>query len=181
MTASAGSPAAGNGLPANVIADDAWRNTTAVPVNVIYTVVPVSAGNCTGNPATVTIQVNPEPVMATPGTTVCSRGATGITLAVNSSGVAAATYTITAINSNGLTASAGAPATGTGLAANVIADDAWINTTSANVNVVYTVVPVSAEDCEGNPADITIVVKPEPVITPGQTTNACSGNALDSE
>ncbi|MBK7478802.1 MAG: hypothetical protein IPI69_03095 [Bacteroidales bacterium] len=109
MTASAGSPAAGNGLPANVIADDAWRNTTAVPVNVIYTVVPVSAGNCTGNPATVTIQVNPEPVMATPGTTVCSRGATGITLAVNASGVAAATYTITAINSNGLTASAGAP------------------------------------------------------------------------
>jgi PKD repeat protein len=179
LTASAGTPAAGNGLPANVIADDAWRNTTAVPVNVIYTVVPVSAANCEGNPATVTIQVNPEPVMATSGTTVCSRGATGITLAVNSSGVAAATYTITAINSNGLTASAGAPATGTGLAANVIADDAWINTTSANVNVVYTVVPVSAEDCEGNPADITIVVKPEPVITPGQTTSACSGNALD--
>jgi len=181
LTASAGSPAAGNGLPANVIADDAWRNTTAVPVNVIYTVVPVSAGNCTGNPATVTIQVNPEPVMATPGTTVCSRGATGITLAVNASGVAAATYTITAINSNGLIASAGSPATGSLLPASSIADDAWINTTSANVNVVYTVIPVSAGGCEGNPADITIVVKPEPVISPDQVTSACSGNALDFE
>ena len=157
MTASAGSPAAGNGLPANVIADDAWRNTTAVPVNVIYTVVPVSAANCEGNPATVTIQVNPEPVMATSGTTVCSRGATGITLAVNSSGVAAATYTITAINSNGLIASAGSPATGSLLPASSIADDAWINTTSANVNVVYTVIPVSAGGCEGNPPTLPLL------------------------
>src|SRR5690606_32936990 len=48
-------------------------------------------------------------------------------------------------------------------------------------NVVYTVVPVSAAGCEGNPADITIIVKPEPVITPDQTTGACSGNALDYE
>ncbi|MBK7478801.1 MAG: hypothetical protein IPI69_03090 [Bacteroidales bacterium] len=47
--------------------------------------------------------------------------------------------------------------------------------------MVYTVIPVSAGGCEGNPADITIVVKPEPVITPGQTTSACSGNALDFE
>ncbi len=164
-----------------MIADDAWRNTTPVPVNVIYTVVPVSASNCTGNPTTMTITVNPEPVMATPGTTVCSREATGITLAVNAGGVAAASYNITNINSNGLTASAGLPSSGSGLPSSSISDDAWINVTSANVNVVYTVVPVSAAGCEGNPADITIVVKPEPVITPGQTENACSGNALDFE
>jgi hypothetical protein len=45
---------------------------------------------------------------------------------------------------NGLTPSAGAPAGGTGLAANVIADDAYTNKTSANVNVVYAVIPVSS-------------------------------------
>ncbi|MFZ2339142.1 MAG: PKD-like domain-containing protein [Bacteroidales bacterium] len=181
LTASAGLPSSGSGLPASSIADDAWRNTTPVPVNVIYTVVPVSASNCTGNPTTVTITVNPEPVMATPGTTVCSREATGITLAVNAGGVAAASYNITNINSNGLTALAGLPSSGSGLPSSSIADDAWLNTTSANVNVVYTVVPVSADGCEGNPVDITIIVKPEPVITPDQTAGACSGNALDFE
>ena len=179
LTASAGSPAPGSLLPASSIADDAWRNTTPVPVNVVYTVVPVSGSGCPGNPTTMTITVNPEPVMATPGTTVCSREALGITLAVNAGGVSAAYYNITAINSNGLTPSAGSPAPGPLLPASSLSDDAWINTTSANVNVVYTVVPVSAAGCEGNPADITVIVKPEPVITPDQTTGACSGNPLD--
>ncbi len=179
LTASAGLPSSGSGLPANVIADDAWTNTNAVPVNVIYTVVPVSTSGCLGNSKTITISVNPEPVMATPGATKCSREALGFNLSVNAGGVTASTYNITSINANGLTASAGLPSSGSGLPSNIIADDAWINTTSANVNVVYTVVPVSAAGCQGNPATITIVIKPEPVITAGQSTSACSGNALN--
>jgi len=179
LTASAGSPAAGNSLPANVIADDSWTNTTPSAVNVIYTVVPVSSNGCAGNPRTITIAVNPEPVMATPGATKCSREPLGFNLNVNAGGVPAASYNITGINANGLTASAGSPATGSSLPANVIADDAWINTTSASVNVIYTVVPVSTAGCQGNPATITITVKPEPVITAGQSVTSCSGNALN--
>ena len=38
---------------------------------------------------------------------------------------------------------------GTGFGAGEIADDAWTNTTGADVDVVYTVVPVSADGCEG--------------------------------
>ena len=57
-------PATGTGFANNVIADDAWTNTTDAPVNVIYTVVPVSGAGCLGNPFTVTITVNPEPVVA---------------------------------------------------------------------------------------------------------------------
>ncbi len=131
LTASAGAPATGNGLAANVIADDAWTNTTAAPVNVVYTVVPVSAISCPGNSKTITITVNPEPTLATLDATKCSDEALGFNLSVAAGSVAASTYNITAINNGGLTASAGAPATGNGLAANVIADDAWTNTTGS--------------------------------------------------
>ncbi len=164
LTASAGAPAAGTGLAANVIANDAWTNTTANPVNVIYTIVPVSAAGCQGDPKTVTITVNPEPTLATLTNTVCSDAASAITLAVSGSSVAATTFNITAINNGGLTASAGSPATGNGLLAGVIADDAWTNKTNGNVNVVYTVVPVSAGGCTGNPVDVTVTVRPEPAL-----------------
>ena len=179
LTASAGAPAAGNGLAANVISDDAWTNTTANPVNVVYTIVPVSGASCQGNPKTVTITVNPEPTLANLDATKCSDEALGFNLSVAAGSVAAASYNITAINANGLTASAGAPAVGNGLAANVISNDAWTNTTSASVNVVYTVVPVSGAGCQGNPRTITITVKPRPVVTPGQNPVTCSGNALN--
>lgn len=77
----------------------------------------------------------------------------------------AATYNITMINNGGLTDVAGSPAVANGQPANVLADDAWENTTNATVNVVYTVVPVSAEGCEGAPFTVTVPVKPAPSIT----------------
>ncbi|MBK7478804.1 MAG: hypothetical protein IPI69_03105 [Bacteroidales bacterium] len=164
LTASAGSPATGTGFAANVIADDAWTNTTNVPVSVVYTVVPVSVAECQGEPFTVSITVNPEPSLANLSNEVCSDDPSGITLAVAVSSIPAATYNITNINDGGLIASAGSPAVGNGQLADVIADDAWTNKTNGNVNVVYTVVPVSGDGCPGNPVDVTLTVKPEPVL-----------------
>ncbi len=177
LTASAGAPAVGNGLAANVISNDAWTNTTASPVNVVYTVVPVSAAGCQGNPKTITITVNPEPTLAALANTVCSDAPSAITLSTAAGSVAAATYNITGINANGLTASAGSPAVANGQAANVIADDAWTNKTAANVNVVYTVVPVSGANCQGNPLTVTLTVQPEPVLAALSTTK-CSDEVL---
>ncbi|HNI43045.1 MAG TPA: hypothetical protein PK230_00020, partial [Chitinophagales bacterium] len=73
LTASAGSPVTGTNFTNAEISNDAWTNTTGAPVNVIYTIVPVSDASCTGDPFTVTITVNPEPVgVATPASqTVC--------------------------------------------------------------------------------------------------------------
>jgi hypothetical protein len=279
LTASAGNPAIGDGLAADVLADDAWTNTTGSPVNVIYTIVPVSGAspnNCEGNPFTVTVTVNPEPVgVATPATqtvcsdtpittivlttsnslnasttyawtrdntsgitvldpsgtgnisgtpnnvtgtvqttvytitpttgigcvgntftasvtvnpepvgtpltpaAICSEVVTGVTLTVP----LAATYNITSIVDNGLTASAGNPAIGDGLAADVLADDAWTNTTGSPVNVIYTIVPVSGaspNNCEGNPFTVTVTVNPEPVgSNPNPPVVICSGTALN--
>ncbi len=162
LTASAGSPAAGNGLPSNVISDDAWTNTTGALVNVVYTIVPVSSAGCLGSAKTVTIGVRPEPVLATLDRPKCSDEALGFNLSVATGSIAASTYNITSISNGGLTYSAGNPVTGTGFAANVISDDAWTNKTTAPVDVTYTVVPVSGNGCKGDPKTIIVTINPEP-------------------
>jgi large repetitive protein len=173
LTASAGVPVIGTNLAVNVIADDAWTNITPLPVDVVYTVVPVSANNCQGNPFTVTLTINPEPVVANQTGTICSDVVNGVILGNDVDTPQAATYNITNINSNLLPPFAGNPTTGTGLAANVIADDAWTNTTPAAVNVIYTVVPVSADGCKGNPFTVTITVESTLGVGP-KTITACS-------
>jgi large repetitive protein len=139
----------------------------------VYTVVPVSAAGCQGNPFTVTLTINPEPVVVNQTGTICSDVANGVTLGNDIDTPQATTYNITNINSNLLPPFAGNPTTGTGLAANVIADDAWTNTTPAAVNVVYTVVPVSSANCQGNPFTVTITVESALGVGP-QTVIACS-------
>ena len=69
------------------------------------------------------------------------------------------TYNITAINDNGLVASAGAPAVGNGFGANEISDDAYTNTTNAPVIVTYTIVPVSADNCSGAAFDVNVTTE----------------------
>ncbi len=174
LTPSAGNPVTGNNLPDNEIADDAYTNTTGAPVDVVYTVVPVSGSSCEGDAVVVTFTVNPEPVLSTAlDATVCSDQPSGITLS-HGGATAAATFDITAINMNGLTASAGNPATGTGFGANEIVDDAYTNTTGAPVDVVYTVVPVSASACAGDALQVTLTVDPEPVLASTLDATQCS-------
>ena len=173
LTASAGNAVIGNNFTANEIADDAWTNITPLPVNVIYTIVPVSATGCQGNPFTVTVTVNPEPVVLNQTSTICSDVALGVTLGNDTDTPQATTYNITNINFNGLTPFAGNPVTGTGFSVDIIADDAWTNTNTVPVNVVYTVVPVSVLGCEGNP--FTVVITVESTLGVGsQTVTACS-------
>ncbi len=146
LTASAGAPATGTGFNANVLINDAWTNQTGAQEDIVYNITPVSSAGCEGDPFNVTVSVDPEPatVASFSRPNLCSDVATGYDL----SAAGASTYNIS-INSNGLTASAGSPANGTGLAATVINDDAWTNTTTGFVNVVYTVTPVSAAGCLG--------------------------------
>ena len=176
LTASAGNPVVGNGFLANEIADDAWTNTTPLPVDVVYTVVPVSADDCQGNPFTVTLTINPEPVVANQTSTICSDINSGLLLNPSSS-IFATSYTISTINSNGLTPYAGNPVTGSGFDNTVIADDAWTNTTSAAVDVIYTIQPVSADGCLGDAFTVTLTINPEPEIT-NQNATICSNSTI---
>ncbi len=159
LTASAGSPVTGTGKPANELINDSWTNQTGSAVDVIYNVSSVSSAGCVGAPFTVTVTIQPEPVTTTNvvAASVCSDVSTGYTLSV----VGATTYTIST-NSNGLIQSAGTVSAGTGKLANELSDDSWTNTTLSDVNVVYTITPVSGVGCAGDVFTVTVGVKPEP-------------------
>lgn len=177
LTVTAGGPAVGNGLAAGALADDAYNNTTSGVVNVIYTVTPVSALGCPGNSFTVTVPVNPQPVVANQNLSVCTDAAVGVNFS-SSSSVAAASYNVTALNLNGLTVSAGGAAVANGLAPGALADDAFTNNTGLPVNVIYTVVPVSASNCLGNSFTLTVTVNPKPVGANAAAAAICSGNSV---
>jgi len=104
LTPSAGTPTfPANGVTSSEIFDDAWTNTTNAPVNVIYSVQPVGTNLCPGDVYTITLTVNPEPVLADLSTTVCSDVVTNLNLSVAGGSFPASTYNITTITNNGLT------------------------------------------------------------------------------
>jgi hypothetical protein len=176
LTLSSGTASAGSGKAANELTDDVWTNTGSVAVNVVYTVTPVTSDGCSGDPFTVTATINPEPVVSSsvPATlSVCSDQALGINLSTSAGNVGAASYTITIANTGGLIQSAGVPSGVTGRAANDLAADAWTNPGSSDVVVTYTITPVSASGCSGNPYTIAVTVKPEPVGV-ANTATVCS-------
>ncbi|MEN9973885.1 MAG: hypothetical protein RIS20_2232, partial [Bacteroidota bacterium] len=157
-----------------VISTNIHNNTNPLPKSPVYTITPYFSTGCVGSNFTITVPINPEPVVSDQTATVCSDGVTGVTLGTDANTPTVASYNITNINSNGLIASAGSPTTGTGLASSEISDDAWTNTTAATVDVIYTVVPVATTTgCEGNPFTVTVTINPEPVVA-DQTLTICS-------
>jgi hypothetical protein len=150
-------------------------NTTSGPLNAVYTIVPTNpSSGCTGPTFTITKVIWPEPQVTSQAFTsttnvnrlqVCSDVAINITLPNDDNGApTVVSYNITNIDSMTLTSSAGSPTVGTGFTNTELLDDAWTNTSNANVNVVYTVVPVTADGCEGTPFTITVTIRPEPVV-----------------
>ncbi len=126
------------------------------------------------------LTVNEIPDLSPLSATKCSDLASGITLTLANAGPYCTDwrYNITAINSGALTASAGTPATGINLLPDVIADDAWTNTTGANVGVIYTIAPVSQQGCTGAAENVTFTVQSEPKGT-NATLSTCSDVALN--
>jgi len=151
-------------------------NTSSAPSVVTYTI-EATADECANYRSSVVITINPAPVVNGTAASVCSDAPSNITLGASTNGVPVATYSITNIQNNGLTASAGAPATGTGFAANVIANDAWTNLTLSPVHVIYTIVPVSALGCSGASYTVDVTVNPKPSLTNQLTKEICSGTA----
>ncbi len=170
-----------NGVAANYLASDQYTNPGAIPLAVTYTVVPVSAAGCVGDPKVITVTINPEPVVSsTLNSTVCSDLNTGLTLATNGTSVAAANYNITAQSiSAGLTASGGNVAVpAIGVSNNYLANDSFTNPTNGALTVTYTVVPVSAAGCLGDARVITVTINPEPVVSSSLDATSCSDSSI---
>ena len=164
------------GVADNYLATDTYRNTTTGPLTVDYTVVPVSAAGCLGNPLVIKVNVNPEPVVAVVSPSVCSDQVIGLSLTTVATSVPAATYNITAVTvAPGLTAAGtNAVIPGNGVSASYLANDAYTNPGNNPLTVTYTVVPISAATCLGDPVVITVTINPEPVLSNALDRTVCS-------
>ncbi|MFN5652960.1 MAG: beta strand repeat-containing protein, partial [Flavobacteriia bacterium] len=152
-------------------------NLTNTVQTVVYTVTPVSpVGPCTGAPYTVTVTVNPVPVIAAKTTTICNNG----------------TFTVTPTNGTDIvpantTYSWSAPAAITGISGLASGTSAssisgtLTNSTNAPIDVVYTVTPTSGDagNCVGATCTVTVTVYPTPALSSTLTpADICSGTTF---
>ena len=174
-------PVAGPGplQPATAISTDIYTNNTAGALTVTYTIVPVSGSNCNGQAVAVVVTINPEPTLANGlNTTVCSDVETSVVFDVAPGSPAALNYNIVGfVMDPSLTADPGNNVTAvvSGVAANAIQTDKFTNITAFPLTVVYDLVPVSVNLCEGNMKQVTVIVQPKPILTPGLVQTVCSG------
>ncbi|RYY40124.1 MAG: PKD domain-containing protein [Chitinophagaceae bacterium] len=160
------SNAAATGQTSNPI-NETLTNTTNAPVNVVYSITP-SANGCTGSPFTLTVTVNPHALVTSAGSAqICNNTAQNYTITGT---VAGATYTWDRGAFTGITN----PAV-TGSTANPITET-LVNTTSAAVNVFYTITP-SFAGCTGTAVTYTVTVYPTTTVTSPATTTICNNTA----
>ncbi len=173
-----GTPTTGLGLASTAILNDTYNNVTAVALNVVYTIVPVAAGGCLGDPFDITVTVNPEPVVsASLNNTVCSTDVSNIILSTNGVSVGAASYRLVNVTvPGGLTANPGNTAVGTVTGINMIKSDSYTNSTNGALTVLYDIRATSPSGCEGASRIINLTVSPAPVLDPSlNPTPVCSG------
>lgn len=178
LTQSNGSVSHGTGRLSDELEDDEWTNTGLVPVDVDYLITPISADGCEGNPYTVSVTINPEPI-GIPITTVrCSDEVFGAALLLTSSGtsVPASTFNVTVNAAPGLVFSGATPSGGAGKTASILTDDKWTNITNGPLDVVYSIFPVSGSLCLGTSFDVTVTINPEPIGAPAVPLVVCSGD-----
>ena len=145
-------------------------STTAGTVQ--YIVTPTStSGSCPGIPFTITVTVNPKPVVTTANTaTTCSGTSPNINLTASTPSTF--TWTIGTITGGITGASAGSGST--------------INQTLNNPSgttagtIQYIITPTStAGSCPGTPLTITVTVNPAPTVTTAATKTICSGTGTN--
>ncbi len=159
-------PASGTGLISGSL-----TNTSNSVLNATYVVIP-TAGTCVGDPFTITVPIQPEPVVATNlNAIVCSGDIYNTLLDTNGVSIGASNYDVSALVDAGLT---GTPTTGLALAANALVNDAFQNVTAIPLKVTYTITPHGTNGCVGNPRIVELTINPEPVVNPALDNTVCS-------
>ncbi|WP_163709900.1 HYR domain-containing protein, partial [Mangrovibacterium lignilyticum] len=143
-------------------------NTTTTAKTVPYIVTPKS-GDCPGNVFTVSVKVNPTPVVADTSAAACSDVAFSVTPANGTSGNIVPSNTSyswgTPVTTGGMTGSAGIGNSITGT---------LVNETSTIQTVTYTVTPTSGT-CPGETFTLTVSVNPVPDVTISGDKTICYG------
>ena len=164
LSSSAGNPLVANGVINSNLFDDTWTNSTNAPVDVIYTIVPISAIGCEGTPFTVTLTIKPEPVVLNQVATVCSEELIGVTLANDPNGPNLQSWNITNISiGSSLVPNSSNVNVGTTISNQYVAGDIYVNNSILDIDVIYSLIPNAINACIGNPFTIIITVFPLPV------------------
>ena len=155
-----------NNVSDSYLSNDIFRNRTGAPLNVIYTVAPVSADGCVGAAQEITVAINPEPVIRPNQTPVaCSNAPINYEILLIPANIPAGTtfsWNAPVISDGSVQGTAGV---------NVPADpagsfhitDAIVNRTGSDITATYSVTPTSGNGCVGETVDIVVVIHPEPI------------------
>ncbi len=143
-------------------------NTTTTPQVVTYTVTPTSGdtGNCVGSTFTVTITVNPTPVISAKELLICSGDTFNFTLTDGTNGDKIPTgtkYTWTVIPNPRITGSVNQSSPQN----SILVTQALVNTGTAVETITYQVTPTSATGCSGVSFNLVVTVKP-PIVINGE-------------
>jgi len=142
-------------------------NNSSSPQDVVYTVIPTAMiGGCAGSAQTVTVLVNPVPVMSSTATaTICSGIALNIPLTANAS----SSFLWIAADNINTTGESTSYQDGNTL------DNTIINNSASTQEVIYSVTPTSTSgNCAGMPQTVAITVNPAPVMINSSNTSICS-------
>jgi len=148
-----------------------------VAATLTYTVTPTSADNCEGEDFTVTITVNPEPQINSFAETICEgEEFTSITPENDTDGVVptGTTYSWEITSSNNITG--GSSGSGTTIPGSVLQ-----NASNSPQDLIYTVTPTSADNCEGEGFTVTITVNPTAQVVQPDNITLCHGDITDIE
>ena len=150
-------------------------NLTNQVQTVVYTVTPTSGaqGGCVGSTFTITVTVNPKPVLPAQTQTICSGGTFTLTPANAQPTTiipANTTYTWTVVDNPSVTGESDQASPQSSISQTLT------NTTNQSQQVVYTVTPTSGAQggCLGNTFTLTVTVSPKPTVQ-DTTTTICSG------
>ena len=170
---------------------DAILNTSSAPITATYNITPTGPAptNCAGVTETVVVTILPEPVIDTNlDNTVCSGETSGISLNTNGTSTNASEYRLESIVVDAGLVPGGTninpvslPLTGTEVTIrNLILGESFRNLELTDLTVEYTVVPISAQMCEGDAETIVLTIEPQPSIDPTiSPVPVCSGEPLN--
>ncbi|MFH0843149.1 MAG: PKD-like domain-containing protein [Bacteroidota bacterium] len=163
-----------------LIQNESWTNKTDADVDVIYTITPQGSVGCAADAEDVTVTIKPEADLSLLSATVCSDAVSGVVLTIDNAGtdVGDVTYTITALDDNGLTESDGMVlGAGSSGDLNLILNEKWTNKTDADVDVIYTITPQGSNGCTGDPETVIVTIIPEADLSPLSATVCSDGVA----
>ena len=154
-------------------------NNTNTAKTVVYTVTPTSgdAGSCVGAPFTVTVTVNPTPVVPNQTATICSGGTftkTPVDAAPTTIIPSGTTYTWTVAPNADVTGETD-QAVGQSSISQTLT-----NTSNTVQTVVYTVTPKSGTTgaCVGATFTVTVTVNPRPTVDAISNQAVCAGSTV---